>query len=120
MSEEEIKKLFENIDERIILHNAIKEPISKDLDNLIKLSVAYEKLQLENQQLKEEIKYSIPVVEHNKWITNIVKQRDLYKSVIDEIEKIIKECKALFPHEYDWDEQTDSILTKIANIKESD
>lgn len=59
MSEEEIKKLFKNIDERLILHNAIKEPISKDLDNLIKLSIAYEKLKEQLQQRNEVIEEAI-------------------------------------------------------------
>ena len=51
----EIKKIIEQLDERINLHNIIKEPISSDLDKAIKLSVAYEELLEENQELKKQL-----------------------------------------------------------------
>ena len=51
----EIKKIIEQLDERINLHNIIKEPISSDLDKAIKLSVAYEELLAENQELKKQL-----------------------------------------------------------------
>lgn len=50
---EEIKKIINQIEDRLALHEAIKEPISKDLDKAIKLSVAYEELLKENQRLKD-------------------------------------------------------------------
>lgn len=53
--DEEIKKIINQIEDRLALHEAIKEPISKDLDKAIKLSVAYEELLKENQQLKEQL-----------------------------------------------------------------
>ena len=52
---EEIKKIIEQLEERLKSHNIIKEPISSDLDKAIKLSVAYEDLINENQQLKEQL-----------------------------------------------------------------
>lgn len=50
---EEIKKIINQIEDRLALHEAIKEPISKDLDKAIKLSVAYEELLKENKRLKD-------------------------------------------------------------------
>lgn len=55
MSTDEYKKLCDNLNTRIVLHQTIKEPISQDLDNLIKLSVAYDKLQEENAELKKQL-----------------------------------------------------------------
>lgn len=55
---EEIKKIIEKLDERLNLHNIIKEPISSDLDKAIKLSVAYEDLLEENKKLKEQLERS--------------------------------------------------------------
>lgn len=68
MNKEELKKLFENIDKRLILHNTIKEPISKDLENLIKLSVAYEDLQQENANLKQALIDIKEYIEHKQEI----------------------------------------------------
>lgn len=35
------------------------------------------------------------------------------KQALNEIRKVITECKMLMPHEFDWDEQTDNILQII-------
>lgn len=54
MSEKEIKDLFDAIDNRLILYQATNQIPNIDFDRLVKLSVAYEELQQENQQLKEQ------------------------------------------------------------------
>ena len=59
MNKEEIKKLFKTLDKRIMVQQAIKEPPSPDLDNLIKLSVAYEDLEKENNRLLELCMYAL-------------------------------------------------------------
>ena len=55
---EEIRNIINQIEDRLALHEAIKEPVSKDLEKAIKLSVAYEELLKENQQLKEQLESS--------------------------------------------------------------
>ena len=52
---EEIKSIINNLDEQIILHSVIKEPISGNLDKAIKLSVAYEELLEKNHELIKKI-----------------------------------------------------------------
>lgn len=59
MNKEDIEKLFETLDKRIILHEVIREPMSWDLHNLIKLSVAYENLEQENKELHNKIDKAI-------------------------------------------------------------
>lgn len=65
MSEEEIKELFEKIDQRLLLHNILEVPVNGDFDTLIKLSVVYKELQKKKQQLEEQV--------------------NLYKSAINEL-----------------------------------
>lgn len=59
MSEEEIKDLFDAIDNRLILYQATNQIPNMDFDRLVKLSVAYEELQQENKQLKEQLNEKI-------------------------------------------------------------
>ena len=40
-------------------------------------------LQQENKQLKEELKYTVPIVEYNKMVSKKLKQNQKYKEVID-------------------------------------
>ena len=40
-------------------------------------------LQQENKQLKEELKYTVPIVEHNKIVSKKLKENQKYKEVID-------------------------------------
>lgn len=40
-------------------------------------------LQQENEQLKEELKYTVPIVEHNKIVSKKLKENQKYKEVID-------------------------------------
>ena len=55
MNKEELKKITEYLDKMVILHQTTGETINKDLDISIRLSVAYEELELENQKYKEVI-----------------------------------------------------------------
>lgn len=92
---EEIKKIIEQLDKRITLHNIIKEPISSDLDKAIKLSIAYE--------CKEQI-----INKLKDWLRQeIKKQNDISKNNLSKLstnrEKILKE-----------------VLSKIKNLERSD
>lgn len=60
--DEKIKKIIEQLDARINLHNIIKEPISSDLDKAIKLSVAYEELLNENLKLQQELQQKEDII----------------------------------------------------------
>ena len=43
----------------------------------------YKELQQENKQLKEELKYTVPIVEHNKIVSKKLKENQKYKEAID-------------------------------------
>ena len=64
--DEKIKKIIEQLDARINLHNIIKEPISSDLDKAIKLSVAYEELLNENLKLQQELQQKEDIINKAK------------------------------------------------------
>ena len=50
-------------------------------------------LQQENKQLKEELKYTVPIVEHNKIVSKKLKENQKYKEVIDKAIEYIKSYK---------------------------
>ena len=64
MNKEEFKKITEYLDKMVILHQTTGETINKDLDISIRLSVAYEELELENEKLKEVIDKAIKYINH--------------------------------------------------------
>ena len=47
-------------------------------------------LQQENQRLKEELKYTVPIVEHNKIVSKKLKENQKYKEVIDKTIELTK------------------------------
>ena len=49
-----------------------------------------EQLQQENNQLKEELKYTVPIVEHNKIVSEKNKENKQLKEVIEEVREYIK------------------------------
>ena len=51
--EEKLKKISDYLDKRLIICNAVKESISKNLDCAIRLSVAYEELKQRLDKAKE-------------------------------------------------------------------
>ena len=55
------------------------------------LHIEIMKLQQENKQLKEELKYTVPIVEHNKIVSKKLKENQNYKEVIDKITDLIKQ-----------------------------
>lgn len=92
----EIKKIINQIEERLTLHNIIKEPISKDLEKAIKLSVAYEhKEQIINKLkdwLREEVKKQNNISKNNlsKLPTN---REKILTEVLSRIESLEKSDK---------------------------
>lgn len=63
-----------------------------------------EKTNKANQELKEDIKYSVPIVEHNKVVTNIVKENRKLKDRIDKAKKYIEQYKEYNAIPYDLEE----------------
>lgn len=59
-------------------------------------------LKKENNQLKEELKYTVPIVEHNKIVSKKLKENKKYKEVIDELNDllIIKKARCLNEDNY--------------------
>lgn len=72
MNKEEFKKITEYLDKKVILHQTTGETINKDLDISIRLSVAYEELELENRKYKEVIDKAIEYINENwgHWCSN--------------------------------------------------
>lgn len=56
------------------------------------------------------------VDERNERIELLEREVNSFKQALNEIKTIIKDCKKLMPHEFDWGEQTDSILEKIDKV----
>lgn len=56
-----------------------------------KIANAISNLQQENTQLKEELKYTVPIVEYNKIVSEKNKEINQLKSVLKEIREYIKE-----------------------------
>ena len=44
----------------------------------------------ENKKLKEELKYTVPIVEHNKIVSKKLKENQKYKEVIDKTIELTK------------------------------
>lgn len=109
MSEEELNIISDYLDNKIILHNAIKEPINKDLDIAIKLSVAYEQLQQENQQLKEQL--SEKTRSEFKLKDELLKKRKEYQETYKDVRTEIKEYKQQL-------KQRDEVINKVSKLLE--
>ena len=95
MNKDEIDKIINQIEDRLTLHYAVKEPIPKDLDRMIKLSVAYEYKEQILKKLKEWLRQEIK------------KQNNISKNNLSKLptnrEKILTE-----------------VLIKIDNLEKSD
>ena len=67
------------------------------------IEIAYEEDYKEQQQeierLKEELKYTIPIVEHNKTITKHLKEIERLKSIIKEVRENIEKYSITYEHE---------------------
>ena len=64
-----------------------------EYDNAITLLEEKDK---EIERLKEELKYTVPVVEHNKIITKHIKEKEQLHSIIKEVREYIKENEDYF------------------------
>lgn len=71
-----------------------------------------EQLQQENEQLKEELKYTVPIVEHNKIVNKKLKENQKYKEVID---KAIEWVRDWTDDKNDWFEE-DSKPSELLDI----
>lgn len=126
MNKKEFKEIFDYLDKRLIICDAVKEPINRDLDCAIKLSIAYEELQKENQQLKEQ-------VEDLERIVGIRHKRNLilkFDKEYDEADKkknpnrnyagISPDAEEVYKRYYEQNEAIDEaieILTRILDRK---
>lgn len=78
------------------------EPTDEDIEeceNQIKL------LQQENKQLKEELKYTVPIVEHNKIVSKKLKEIRQLKEEKEELKKYLEED--------DWSSVNGEIASKL-------
>ena len=98
-----------------------KDTISVNM-NVYDIPILVEQLEKENKEierLKEELKYTVPVVEHNKTITKHIKEEERLHSIINELEKYINE-------EYIYDElgmkifDASELQDKLQELKGSD
>ena len=83
--------------------------------NILRVGNYIKQLQQENKQLKEELKYTVPIVEHNKIVSKKLKENQKYKEVID---KAIDKLQLLIDIGFDYDgfNQADSLKTLIDEL----
>ncbi len=88
--------------------NDIRNMNDKELNSFIN-SISNNKTNNKQQELSKERAECIA----NKFNSLIKQENANLKQTLNEIKKIITECKMLMPHEFDWDEQVDNILQII-------
>lgn len=75
----------------------------KMLCHLEDFSIAYYELLEEKgkeiERLKEELKYTVPVVEYNKTITKHIKEKEQLHSIIKEVREWAKKCSCQFTND---------------------
>lgn len=88
----------------------MNEEILKGIRNRMNESKLMETLTgyINNDLLDEEFLYR-EVIKSQQENTNL-------KQALNEIRKVINECKMLMPHEFDWEEQADNILQIIDKV----
>ena len=85
----------------------------------------------EIEGLKEELEYTIPIVEHNKTITKHLKEIERLNNIINELEKWLEERIEKHTEDYlDWkydrnvylavDEKLQDVFDKLQELKGSD
>lgn len=82
-----------------------------ELIHFIENPKSYELLYYREDTIHNE--YALDVEEAKeiiKFIEDLEQQLKKKDEVIEKAIKVIKECKMLFPHEFDWGEQTDNLL----------
>lgn len=96
MDKKELEKLYEDFTFRLV--------ISKNLDDIGLIAIT-----------KNQLKQIIKIIKHYNQIQTQVKKQ---KKIIDKAEKILKECKLLMTHEFDWEEQVDNTLDILKEVSE--
>ena len=82
------------------------------IDDLIKHLL---ELQQENEQLKEELKYTVPIVEHNKIVSKKLKENQKYKEAIDKaIEFTNKNWGTWCTHHLEYMTELQDILKEVS------
>ncbi len=69
----------------------------------------------EIERLKEELKYTVPVVEHNKTITKHLKEIERLNNIINKLEKYLKEQKEIWVNDV-----FDEVFDKLQELKGDD
>ena len=98
MNSEELNTFLDSMKEKLGEENSAL--ISDDLGNLItKNTEVFNTLNnkdKEIERLKEELKYTIPIVEHNKTITKHLNEIERLNNIINEFDKWLLGEKMLF------------------------
>lgn len=76
----------------------------------------------EIERLKEELEYTIPIVEHNKTITKHLKENKRLNNIVNELEKLLKEEKTRTRYANDVERFTayDFALKRLQELKGED
>ena len=87
-------------------------------DNLMRIvnEPTYEQLQQENKQLKEELKYTVPIVEHNKIVSKKLKEIRQLKEEKEELKKYLEDDRSSVNGEI----ASKLILNKIKELEEGE
>ena len=85
--------------DKLIEQNETIKSMQNNEDSAIKIMEMYKQSKLEIERLKEELKYTIPIVEHNKTITKHLKEIERLNNIINELERTLYQ---------DWLEWKDS------------
>lgn len=92
MNKEEFDKILENVYRRVCLHQAMNEPISHDLDNLIRLVLVCEKLENRINKAINKLKELDKQVQNDLCKENYMGGART-KNLINELKDILKEGK---------------------------
>ena len=111
-----VPEMWELLNEIEKLNNII-EKLEVDLRNMYLTFREFSEEYTENciKELKEELKYTIPIVEHNKTITKHLKEIERLNNIINELEKEISKHIALYT-----DITLNDVLDILKELKGSD
>jgi len=79
-----------NRDERLV--NLLNQADSKNLELIEEINNREEEI----ERLKEELKYTVSIVEHNKTITKHIKEKEQLHSIIKELREYIEKHTIMF------------------------
>lgn len=103
-------------------------PVVNDLVRMTEMCFEKDK---EIERLEEELKYTIPIVEHNKTITKHLKEIERLNNIINELEKWLGESIEKHTEDYlDWkydknvylagSKKLQNVLDKLQELKGSE